>query len=88
MILGPSLPFLAAGLAVQSAFNGAGSVGTPTLINIAAFIVLRTALAATLPSFMHLNENGIFWAVSLSIIFFGAISWYVYKRKKWLLKEI
>jgi putative MATE family efflux protein len=88
LIMGPSLLFLAAGMTAQSAFNGAGSMGVPTIINLVAFVAIRTILAATLPSFMHLNESGIFWATSVSIIIFGVICWYVYKKERWTLKEI
>jgi len=87
MIMGPSMPFLAAGQAAQSAFNGAGSIGVPILLNVAT-IILRIGLAVTLPFFAYLRENGIFWSISISYVFFGLIYWYFYNRKKWMLKEI
>jgi putative MATE family efflux protein len=87
LIMGPSMPLLAAGQSAQSAFNGAGSIGMPIILNVLT-IIIRIGLAATLPYFMHLRENGIFWSVSVSYVFFGVIYWYFYKKEKWAQKEI
>ncbi|HDQ26609.1 MAG TPA: MATE family efflux transporter [bacterium] len=88
MILAPFMPVLGAGIIIQAAFNGAGSTGRPTLINLAAFIVIRFAAALFLVSLPFLNEYGIFWAMAVSIAAYSLIGWIVYKRGGWLDKKI
>jgi Na+-driven multidrug efflux pump len=83
-----SLPFMAAGLAAQSAFTGAGVIGLPTLFNVMTFLIFRLGLALWLPSIGGMRETGIFWAIAASLVFFGAIYWLYYRTEKWTHKEI
>lgn len=82
------LPLMAAGLAAQGAFNGAGSIGMPTVLNVLSYIIVRVGLALYLPGFQAIREAGVFWAFSLSFVFFGIINWVFYRRGKWTRKEI
>lgn len=88
MIIAPAMIFLAAGQAAQSGLSGAGYMTMPTLANIATLIIIRVALAATLPSFEHLKQNGVFIAISVSLILYGIVNWYLYRKGKWTQKEI
>jgi Na+-driven multidrug efflux pump len=45
MIIAPALLFMALGQACQSGFSGAGFIGTPTSVNILAFIINNQAIS-------------------------------------------
>ncbi len=88
VIMAPSLVFLALGMTMQSSFTGAGSIGMPTVLNILSFIVVRFGLIAVFALFTAVREAGVYWAMSLSIVFYGIINLYFYLTKKWMNKEI
>jgi Na+-driven multidrug efflux pump len=88
MIIAPALLFMALGQACQSGFSGAGFIGTPTLVNILAFIIIRPLLSVALDSLPSAGPSGVFWAMSVSFVFYGIVYWFIYKNERWANKEI
>lgn len=82
------LPLFGAGLNIQSAFNGAGSTGTPTVVTFISFILVRVPLALLLPVIPVVGMNGIFIAVAVSMAAYAAIFIALYKKGNWINKEI
>lgn len=87
-VMAPVLPVFGAGVNIQSGFNGAGAAGVPAVVSFVSLIVFRLALALTLPLLPAIAEYGIFWAVAASWLVFTMIFWILFKRGKWMLKEI
>jgi putative MATE family efflux protein len=88
LILSPAIVFLAMGLASQAGLSGAGFITVPTVANIIILVFLRLFLAATLPGFAHFNGNGVFLSVSLTVVLYGIVNWYMYRQGNWTKKEI
>lgn len=82
------LPLFGAGLNIQSAFNGAGSTGTPTVVTFISFILVRVPLALLFPMLPAVGKNGIFIAVAVSMAVYAAIFIALYKKGTWINKEI
>lgn len=87
-VVAPFLPLLGVGLIIQAAFNGAGSTGTPMIVNLIAYLAIRLSLAVFLAYSTPLKEYGIFWAISATVAAYTAIYWYLFKKGKWMMKEI
>jgi putative MATE family efflux protein len=82
------LPLFGIGLNIQSAFNGAGSTGTPTLVTFVTFIIVRIPLALLLPAIPVIAETGVFWAVTISMALYAVIYIILYNKGSWIHKEI
>lgn len=82
------LPLFGAGLNIQSAFNGAGSTGTPTVVTFISFIIVRIPLALLLPVLPVIGKNGVFIAVAVSMIVYALIYIVLYNEGSWINKEL
>jgi putative MATE family efflux protein len=87
-IMALSLPFFGAGIIVQAAFNGAGALGTSVTLNFITYVLVRIGLAAGLPLIPGMGQYGVFWAISLSLVFYGVVYWWYYRTGKWMEKVI
>jgi putative MATE family efflux protein len=85
-----SIGFIAYGLGMVlvSSFNGAGDTSTPLKINIIAFWLIEIPLAWFLSIKAGLNEEGVFIAIVIAESIMTLISWLVFRRGKWKLKEV
>jgi len=75
--------FLAAGLVLTQAFNGAGDTWTPTAINLACFWALQLPLAWWLSTPLGHGPGGVFVAVTVAEAAVALLAWYVYRRGRW-----
>ncbi len=82
------LPALGAALVIQSGFNGAGDIGTATKVSFISYILIRIPVALVLVNFTPLGEYGVFWAIAATVAANAVIFWYLFKKGKWMLKEI
>src|ERR1035437_1847519 len=87
-LMGLVLPFFGVGLNIQSAFNGAGSTGTPTFVTFISLILIRIPLALLLPAIPAMGKNGVFMAVAISMAVYTAIYIILYNQGSWINKEI
>ncbi len=81
-----ALPLMGAGLMAQSAFNGAGAIGFSLILSSIVYWPVRIVMALVFPM-TAMKEYGIFWAMSLSLIFFAFIYWFYYGRRNWMNRE-
>ncbi|PKL90859.1 MAG: hypothetical protein CVV21_10720 [Candidatus Goldiibacteriota bacterium HGW-Goldbacteria-1] len=81
-----ALPLMGAGLMAQSAFNAAGAIGFSLVLSFIVYWPVRIVMALILPM-TAFKEYGIFWAMSLSLIFFAFIYLFYYGRKNWMNRE-
>lgn len=87
-IVAPVYVIMGIALIIHSSFNGAGATQIPTNINFISFFIFQLTLAYFLSKIDGIKENGIFFAISFSFIIQALISWFAFKKGKWLAKEI
>ncbi len=75
--------FYAYGLVLTSAFNGAGAVWTPTILNFFCFWLWEIPLAWTLAFPLGLGPNGVFIAMTVSFSTLAVVSAILFKRGRW-----
>jgi putative MATE family efflux protein len=81
-------PFLALGMVLTGALQGAGETASPTWITIFTMVLLRVPLAALLLYGLHLGPVGAWWAMTVSTIASGALTVVVFRRGKWRQVEV
>jgi Na+-driven multidrug efflux pump len=75
--------FYGFGMVLVAAFNGAGAVWTPTIINFFCFWLLEIPLAWILASTLELGPNGIFIAMTIAFSMTAVVAGIVFKRGRW-----
>jgi len=85
-----SLGFISYGLGMvlANSFNGAGDTATPLKINIVAYWLVEIPLAWLLAITAGLEEEGVFISIVVAETLLTIISWLVFRRGKWKLKEV
>ncbi|HYV31285.1 MAG TPA: MATE family efflux transporter, partial [Candidatus Binatia bacterium] len=80
--------FYAYGMVLSQAFNGAGAVWTPTLINLFCFWFWQLPLAYTLAHLFGRGPRGLFTAITIAWSTYAVVSAMVFKRGGWKLKRV
>lgn len=80
--------FLAYGMMMEQAFNGAGDTYTPTLINLACYWVLQIPLAWTLAIGLGYGPRGVFSAVTAAETAVAIVAVLVFRRGAWKQQKI
>ncbi|MDH3207094.1 MAG: MATE family efflux transporter [Gemmatimonadota bacterium] len=78
--------FYAYGLVLTAAFNGAGAVWTPTIINLFCFWLFELPVGWLLAFPLGWGPNGIFTAMMLAFSSLAVVSGILFKRGHW--KEV
>jgi len=81
-------PFLAFGLVVVQAFNGAGDTYTPTWINLFCYWLFQIPLAYLLAIPLGMQSTGVFVGIAISESVVAIVSVLVFRRGKWKLQRI
>lgn len=69
-------------------FQGAGDTFPPMLSSIIANVVLKLPIAYILAKGLHMGTNGVWAAISLSVIIEAIIIVYYYKKGRWKERKI
>ncbi len=80
--------FYAYGMVMGQAFNGAGEVWTPTLINLFCFWLWQLPLAYTLAHILGWGPHGLFTAITIAWSTYAIVSATIFKRGWWKLKTV
>jgi putative MATE family efflux protein len=80
--------FYAYGMVLTAAFNGAGAVWTPTIINLFCFWFFELPLGWTLAFPLGLGPTGIFMAMMLAFSSLAVVSGIWFKRGTWKLAAV
>ena len=80
--------FYAYGMVMGQAFNGAGAVWTPTIINLFCFWLWQLPLAYTLAHVLGYGPSGLFVAITIAWSTYAVVSVTLFKRGGWKLKKI
>lgn len=75
--------FYAYGMVLTAAFNGAGAVWTPTILNFFCFWAWEIPLAWGLAFVAGLGPNGVFIAMTVSFSTLAVASTVLFRRGKW-----
>ncbi len=75
--------FLAYGMVLNQALNGAGDTRSPTLINIVCFWLFEIPLAYALTVFWNWGPPGVIWSVAISQGLLAALGIWVFRRGRW-----
>jgi len=87
-IVAAGYPFYAYGMVLTGAFNGAGAVWTPTIINLFCFWLWEIPLGWVLAFALGMGPNGIFTAIAVSYATLAVVSWVLFRRGTWKLVEV
>jgi len=82
-IVAAGYPFYAYGMVLTAAFNGAGAVWTPTIINLFCFWLWEIPLAWVLAYPAGMGPNGVFAAIAISYATLAVISGVLFRRGSW-----
>lgn len=75
--------FYAFGMVLTAAFNGAGAVWTPTVINLFCFWLWEVPLAWFLAFPLEMGPNGVFLAIAIAFSTLAVVSGVLFKRGAW-----
>lgn len=75
--------FYAYGMVLTAAFNGAGAVWTPTVINLFCFWLWEVPLAWFLAFPMEMGPNGVFLAITIAFSTLAVVSGVLFKQGSW-----
>ncbi|MEM6645313.1 MAG: MATE family efflux transporter [Bacteroidota bacterium] len=88
IIVSYSYLFLALGIVMVQAFNGAGDTTTPTYINLVSYWILQIPLAYWLAKPLGMGPDGVFWAIAIAQSFLGLLAYVVFGRGSWKTREV
>lgn len=80
--------FYAYGMVLSQAFNGAGAVWTPTLINLFCFWLWQLPLAYLLAHRFQYGPAGMFFAITIAWSTYAVVSAVIFSRGRWKLKRV
>ncbi len=78
-----SFAFMAYGMVLTQALNGAGDTRSPMLINILCFWVIEIPLAYTLANLLNWGPQGVFWSVAIAQCLVTLVAVWVFRRGNW-----
>jgi MATE family, multidrug efflux pump len=87
-IVSLAFPLYAAGMCLESAFNGAGDTWTPTRLNFFCFWLGQIPLAWILAEIAGLGAHGVFISVPISFSVLALWSAVLFKRGRWKLQKV
>jgi Na+-driven multidrug efflux pump len=73
---------------IEDIFTGAGDTIPPTVIGIITAWILEIPLILFMTKVLHLNQNGVWWAVVIATLIGTVIMWGWYRRGKWLERKV
>jgi len=80
--------FYAYGMVLSQAFNGAGDVWTPTVINLCCFWLWQLPLAHGLAHWLQGGPAGLFAAITIAWSTYAVVGAVMFKRGRWKLKKV
>jgi putative MATE family efflux protein len=83
-----SEPFLAFGMIMAGALQGAGDTRTPMWISLATHWMIRMPVAALLVIGLKVGPTGAWIAMALSIVLMGLLTLWRYQSKAWITTEV
>jgi Na+-driven multidrug efflux pump len=81
-------PFLALGMVLGGALQGAGDTRTPMVITLICHWMIRLPLAYLLALQLHMGPSGAWSAMAISVAIMGLLTAFWFRSKKWLKTEV
>lgn len=80
--------FMAYGMVLTQALNGAGDTRTPMIINVVCFWLIEIPLAYLLANVLHWGPSGVFWSVAISESLLAVVSVWAFRQGRWRLMNV
>jgi len=80
--------FYAYGMVMSQAFNGAGAVWTPTLLNLFSFWLLQLPLAYAFAYGLGWGPRGLFTAITISWSIYAVVAAVLFRQGHWKLRRV
>ena len=80
--------FIAYGMVISQAFNGAGDTRTPTIVNFFCYWMLQVPLAYLMAIMTPLEIRGIYLAIIIAEIFLAITVVIIFRKGRWKLVKI
>ena len=80
--------FYAWEVVVIQAFNSAGDMFTPTMINIFCFWLFQLPLAFILAQTLEIGPSGVLWAIAISYSISAVVGMVLFRRGRWKTRQI
>jgi MATE family, multidrug efflux pump len=87
-IVSLAFPLYAAGMCLESAFNGSGDTWTPTRLNFFCFWLGQVPLAWLLAQGLGFGPVGVYIAVPISFSALAIWGWFLFKQGRWKLQKV
>jgi putative MATE family efflux protein len=78
----------AVGIVLSSAFNGAGDMWTPMLINVLSFWLFGVSLAELLTRAAGFGPSGVFAAITVGFVMMALSATALFRRGAWKMKRV
>jgi putative MATE family efflux protein len=80
--------FYAYGMVMSQAFNGAGDMWTPTLLNLFSFWLWEIPLAYLFSRIFHMGAQGVFLSIPIAFSTFALLAVVMFRRGRWKAKMV
>lgn len=80
--------FMAYGMVLTQALNGAGDTRTPMLINVVCFWLIEIPLAYVLANTLNWGPSGVFWSVAIAESLLAVVSVWAFRQGRWRLIQV
>ncbi len=73
---------------IEDVFTGSGDTIPPTIVGIITAWLLEIPVILFMTRVLHMNQNGVWWAIVISTFIGTVIMWKWYRRGKWLERKV
>ncbi len=87
-IMSYAFAFMAVGMVVVQAFNGAGDTMTPTWINVFCYWIVQVPVAWWLSTQLDMGPHGVFWSIFVAEVLMGIVGVIWFLRGSWKTQKV
>lgn len=87
-IMSYAFAFMAVGMVVVQAFNGAGDTMTPTWINVLCYWIVQVPVAWLLSTQLGMGPHGVFWSIFVAEVLMGIVGVWWFMRGSWKTQKV
>jgi Na+-driven multidrug efflux pump len=73
---------------IEDIFTGSGDTIPPTVVGIIIAWALEIPAILFMTRVLHMDQNGVWWAIVISTFIGTVIMWKWYRRGRWLERKV